>query len=162
MQNRPQTITKARFRRFCRLVGKGMNFFWNFEAIFIKISRCGVRRRSLHGDGFRLCPPHRDTTSRRDGRRRCRQRIDRQRPQGAAPLAARTPPHEAGRRSPGAARRLRYARVAGGFAPAARLAAGAVRFAPTRHHAPQKGGRSLPRRHHERQEHRLAGLRHPQ
>ena len=159
MQNRPQTITKARFRRFCRLVGKGMNFFGILKRFSLKYL---VRRRSLHGDGFRLCPPRRDTTSRSDGRRRRRQRIDRQRPQGAAPLAARTPPHEAGRRSPGAARRLRYARVAGGFAPAARLAAGAVRFAPTRHHAPQKGGRSLPRRHHERQEHRLAGLRHPQ
>ena len=36
MQNRPQTITKARFRRFCRLVGKGMNFFGILKRFSLK------------------------------------------------------------------------------------------------------------------------------
>ena len=130
MQNRPQTITKARFRRFCRLVGKGMNFFWNFEAIFIKISP--LRRSSSFSSRrwFSALPPHAaiqrpaetdvavaDSGSTDNDRRAQRlSRRERRRMKQAA--EAQEPPVVSG-----------YARVAGGFAPAARLAAGAVRFA---------------------------------
>lgn len=94
-------------------------FFWNFEAIFIKISRCGVRRRSLHGDGFRLCPPRRDTTPRSDERRPPADSGSTDNDRRAQRLSRRERRRMKQAAKPGAARRLRYARVAGGFAPPA-------------------------------------------
>lgn len=162
MQNRPQTITKARFRRFCRLVGKGMNFFGILKRFSLKylaaafvvvlftemvfgfaphaaIQRPAATDVAAADSGSTDNDRRAQRLSRRE-RRRMKQAAEAQEP----PVVSDTLVLQAD------------------SAPAARLAAGAVRFAPTRHHAPQKGGRSLPRRHHERQEHRLAGLRHPQ